>query len=87
MNRQRSGKLLRSNSHGSDHSASKRSNGSNNRAGPQQLGQEKAKELILKIQEHLTQREHPIRVILDFFQDQFAKVYAELVDSGSGDSK
>ena len=45
------------------------------------------KELILKIQEHLTQREHPIRVILDFFQDQFAKVYAELVDSGSNDSK
>ena len=43
--------------------------------------------MILKIQEHLTQREHPIRVILDFFQDQFAKVYAELVDSGSGDSK
>ena len=24
---------------------------------------------------------------MDFFQDQFAKVYAELVDSGSNDSK
>ena len=44
-------------------------------------GSTSSKRLVLKIEEHLQQRGHPLRVILDLFQDIFTRQYAEYIEN------
>ena len=48
---------------------------------------EVSKRLVLKIEEHLQQRGHPVRLILDLFQDIFTRQYAEYIENESAGNK
>jgi len=48
---------------------------------------ELSEQLIARINQHLAQRGHPVKRLLEVFQDTFAKVYADFVDNEATDNK